>query len=62
MAWLFFGAILGVVGTLIVSAAISALSRRREHARLSRPIATPDGAAGSSVDRPASVPERISED
>ena len=31
MAWLFIGAILGVVGTLIVAAAISALSRLREH-------------------------------
>ena len=61
MAWLFFGAILGVVGTLIIAAAISALGRRREHTQLLHPIATPDGGVESSVDRREPMPERTSD-
>jgi predicted alpha/beta-fold hydrolase len=55
MAWLFFGAVLGVVGTLLIAAAISALTRRRER------IATPDGGVESSVDRRQPMPERTSD-
>jgi len=57
MAWLFFGAIIGVVGTVIIAAAFSALARRREHT----PIATPDGGVESSVERRQPVPERTSD-
>ena len=60
MAWLFLGAVLGVVGTLIVVAAISALARRREHAQL-LPIATPDGGVESSVEGRSPVAERTSD-
>ena len=62
MAWLFIGAILGVVGTLIVAAAISALSRLREHTQPLAPIARPDGGVESSVERRAPVAERTSDD
>ena len=61
MAWLFLGAILGVVGTMIVVAAISALSRLREHGQQLPPIATPDGGVESSVERRAPVAERTSD-
>ena len=57
MAWLFFGAILGVVGTVIIAAAISALARRGKHA----PIATPDAGVESSVERRQPMPERTSD-
>jgi hypothetical protein len=57
MAWLFFGAILGVLGTLLIAAAISALTRRGEHT----PIATPDGGVDSSADRRQPMPERTSD-
>ena len=57
MAWLFFGAVLGVIATLLIAAAISALTRPRAHT----PIATPDGGVESSVDRRQPVPERTSD-
>ena len=61
MLWLFLGAVLSVVVTLVVVAAISALLRRKEHAELARPIAAPDGGVESSAEHRATVPERTSD-
>ena len=61
MLWLFLGAVLSVIVTLVVAAAISALLRRKEHTELARPIAPPDGGVESSTEHRATVSERTSD-